>query len=221
MLCGLFGKLAAKRDFVAVSVPREFLRVWEPWIDEGMAEGRKRFEHEEWKQAFLSAPIWRFWLGSGLCGDVFAGALMPSVDALGRLFPLTLMVKPGDGERFESPDVDSRDGWFEQVEEVLLATLDPLTPFETTLSRLAGLRPIEEPGALQTSAESHAAVIFAALRREHSDLPGPAATFWWTMGGADCAPLATLQRSMPPPRAFADMLTTRIAHRPRMDVRHG
>ncbi|SFK33382.1 type VI secretion system-associated protein TagF [Methylocapsa palsarum] len=217
MVCGLFGKLAAKRDFVALSVPREFLRVWEPWIDEGMATGRKRFQPGEWEQAFLSAPIWRFWLGSSLCGDAFTGALMPSVDALGRLFPLTLTLKQGDGERFESPDVDSRDDWFERVEEFLLATLDPRTPFETTLSRLADLP--SAPGDPETSAENHASAIFAALRREHRDLPVSAATFWWTMGGSNCAPLATLQRSMPPPRAFADMLTTGLAHPPRAEAR--
>lgn len=227
MRCGLFGKLAAKRDFVAVSAPREFLRVWEPWIDQGMATGRKQFDPDEWEQAFLSAPIWRFWLGSSLCGDAFAGALMPSIDALGRLFPLTLMVKPGDGESLESPDVDSRDEWFERAEEVLLATLDPRTPFETTLSRLPGLQAVKGPrtiggsGGPRTSAESHAAAIFASLRLENRDLPVSAATFWWTMGGADCAPLAALRRSMPPPKAFADMLTTRIAHQSGTDVRRG
>lgn len=32
MSAGLFGKLPAKRDFIAANAPRRFLEVWEPWI---------------------------------------------------------------------------------------------------------------------------------------------------------------------------------------------
>ena len=32
MRCGLFGKLGAKRDFIALATPRSFLEAWEPWV---------------------------------------------------------------------------------------------------------------------------------------------------------------------------------------------
>ena len=32
MRCSLFGKLAAKRDFIEQFAPREFLNAWEPWM---------------------------------------------------------------------------------------------------------------------------------------------------------------------------------------------
>ena len=40
----------------------------------------------------MSAPIWRFTLSPGLAGpSAMLGALMPSVDRVGRMFPLTLV----------------------------------------------------------------------------------------------------------------------------------
>ena len=67
MQCGLFGKLPTKRDFIAHQAPREFLDVWEPWMQGGISASRHELG-DDWQQAFLTAPIWRFWLGAELCG---------------------------------------------------------------------------------------------------------------------------------------------------------
>ena len=88
MRCGLYGKLPAKRDFVAISAPREFLAVWEPWLQGSISASRLALGNS-WQAVFLRAPIWRFWLGAGLSGNTIAGAFMPSVDGVGRYFPLT------------------------------------------------------------------------------------------------------------------------------------
>ncbi len=65
MPCGLFGKLPAKRDFIAIAVPRAVLNAWEPWIQEGLSASRLALG-DTWIEAYLRAPIWRFWLGAGL-----------------------------------------------------------------------------------------------------------------------------------------------------------
>src|SRR5687767_13437663 len=88
MAKGLYGKLHAKRDFVAIGVPRGFLTCWEPWLQGAMSASRDDLA-QGWQDAFLTAPIWRFWLGSALCGSPVLGAIMPSVDGVGRCFPLT------------------------------------------------------------------------------------------------------------------------------------
>ena len=45
---------------------------------------------EDWLAAFLEAPVWRFVLSAGLCGERAAlGLMLPSVDRAGRYFPLT------------------------------------------------------------------------------------------------------------------------------------
>ena len=204
MRCGLFGKLPAKRDFVAIAAPRAFLRLWEPWLEKGLAAGRAGNAEGDFADAFNTAPIWRFWLGPALCGQAIAGAFMPSVDALGRMFPLTLIAS---GDDLAPPDVDPREAWFAQVEDFLLDALDPGTPFETMVARLEALGK-KETGA-DAQARDSSARAFAAMRAAQPDCPAQAATFWWTIGGADCAPLAMIQLAMPAPAPFADMLSRR------------
>ena len=40
MRCSLFGKLPAKRDFIALFAPRHFLDIWEPWQQASIAASR-------------------------------------------------------------------------------------------------------------------------------------------------------------------------------------
>jgi len=45
----------------------------------------------EWLPAWLEAPVWRFALTPGACGpDAVIGLWMPSVDRVGRYYPLTI-----------------------------------------------------------------------------------------------------------------------------------
>ncbi|ACK51797.1 type VI secretion-associated protein, BMA_A0400 family [Methylocella silvestris BL2] len=206
MRCGLYGKLPSKRDFIAVSAPRAFLRLWEPWIEQGLAFGRARGSEEEWAEAFNSAPIWRFWLGPALCGEAFIGALMPSVDAIGRMYPLTLIGVASDKEeKVDPPDVDPRELWFASVEQLLLDALDPEAPFPTLLARLKTL--CASP-ALDENAAALAGA-FAQMRAELQDCAPGEASFWWTIGGPAFPPLVLAQIGMPPESAFADMLSRR------------
>lgn len=207
MRCGLFGKLPSKRDFIALSAPRAFLRVFEPWLEAGLTEGREHGAIDDWTAAFNSAPIWRFWLGPALCGEAFTGAFMPSVDGLGRMFPLALIGASAGANPLEPPDVDPRDQWFAEVEELLLDALDPNASFETIVARLGAL--CEAPA---TRHENALARMFAAMRLEQPDCPADAATFWWTIGGADCPPLALMHKAMPAPATFADMMSRRQTH---------
>jgi type VI secretion system protein ImpM len=230
MRCGLFGKLPAKRDFIAVSAPRSFLRLWEPWLEKGLTEARAHVAEDDFAAAYNSAPIWRFWLGPALCGKAFAGALMPSVDALGRMFPLTLIGAAANAAAPEPPDVDPRELWFAAVEALLLDALDPNAPLESLVKRLDGLggdfgsahrskqaslraKTLPEGDDIATRADaaedSALGMMFKAKRGEQPGCPPEAATFWWTIGGGECPPLAMMHQSMPAPATFADMLSRR------------
>src|SRR3954453_16484472 len=135
MRCGLFGKLTAKRDFIALFAPRAFLDAWEPWMQSGIAASRDLLGGG-WQQAFLSAPIWRFWLGSDICGATVAGVFMPSLDRVGRYYPLTLFAYADPGVSIMPPDIDAQNDWFHAAEEYLLTTLDKNASFEQTSSVL-------------------------------------------------------------------------------------
>ena len=65
MQCGLFGKLPVKRDFVAINLPRGLLTLWENWLQASVAASREVLGRD-WQDTFLTAPIWRFWLGQDL-----------------------------------------------------------------------------------------------------------------------------------------------------------
>ncbi len=96
MPCGLFGKLPAKRDFIALNAPSDFLAVYEKWLQGGLTASRLELGNR-WQEAYLNAPIWRFWLGGAHGGQTVAGAFMPSVDGVGRYFPLTVFAAASPG----------------------------------------------------------------------------------------------------------------------------
>jgi len=81
---GVFGKLASQGDFVTRRLPPAFVQTWDTWLQEGMQALRERCG-DAWLDGYLHAPVWRFALAPGMCG-----VLLPSVDRVGRHFPLTL-----------------------------------------------------------------------------------------------------------------------------------
>ena len=224
MQCGLYGKLPTKRDFIAIQAPREFLAVWEPWMQGGLSASRHALG-DSWQQTFLTAPIWRFWLGAELCGRTVLGAFMSSLDGVGRYFPLTLLAFPDEGAAIPPPEFDAQDGWFAVAEEFLLSTLEDTTTFEAVTAGLERLvNPSDDPlvarrndmvefkdGLIAQLHQRALSDVFASLRIADYANVYAAATFWWTIGGEGFQPLAMSSRRMPPPFQFTQMLTGRFA----------
>ncbi len=220
MRCGLFGKLPAKRDFVAVAAPRAFLRLVEPWLERGLTESRKRLPPEEWARAFASAPAWRFWLSEEMCHKPVLGALVPSMDACGRMFPLTLFCVAEGRESISPPGLDPHGEWFERAEAFLAASVDQRAAFEATPHALNGLAALGDPAAPARVDDRRADD--EALRRRIAHLiaerktEGLASrTVWWTLEADPREPLVRVEAEMPDPVAFAQMLTVR--HVPRAE----
>ncbi len=224
MRCALFGKLASKRDFVAVQAPRRFLDVWEPWIQSSMSASRQELGNA-WQAAYLKAPIWRFWLGEDLCGTTTMGAFMPSVDGIGRYFPLTAIASAEEGEAIPPPETDPQADWFAATEDFLLSTLDHRVTYEAIadgLVRLA-LPFAEQPSGTEdlvalpegmiafVASERSFADAFASMRRASPAKVCSSSTFWWTIGGEGFKPAALSARGMPDPFLFTEMLTGRFA----------
>ena len=87
---GLFGKLPARGDFVRLGLPDSFVAPWDAWCQRVLAGSRERLG-AAWLKTWLGAPVWRFALPAGQCGPNAAlGLILPSVDRVGRYFPLTL-----------------------------------------------------------------------------------------------------------------------------------
>ncbi len=87
---GFFGKLPARGDFVSRRLDHKFRAGFDEWLQKSIAISQRQLG-EGWLPAYLNAPIWRFVLGPDLCGEAPAiGVMMPSVDRVGRYFPLVL-----------------------------------------------------------------------------------------------------------------------------------
>jgi type VI secretion system protein ImpM len=225
MQCSLYGKLPAKRDFIAIGAPRDFLNAWEPWLQGGVSASRTTLG-EKWQSAFLTAPIWRFWLGADICGKSVIGAFMSSLDGVGRYFPLTLFARADENAAIPPPELGLQDDWFNAAEEFLMSTLDQNTTFEAITASLGELAaPFQEfpkPPAQDMMVESDGTVVMQAGARSVADLFGSirnidhakvyaASTFWWTIGGEGFVPVAFCGKRMPDPFLFAAMLTGEFA----------
>jgi type VI secretion system protein ImpM len=224
MRCSLFGKLGAKRDFIALATPRRFLETWEPWVQACMSASRHQLG-DQWQNAFLTAPVWRFWLGADISGATVIGAIMPSVDGVGRYYPLTLLAAADPSYSIPPPDLNTQDQWFAVVEEFMLSTLDQASSFDDISTALDTLPAPLIEATISSSAEILAVgdtmvgIITAGktfqdsllmLRRSnHESLA--AASFWWTEGGGSFPPMALCSRGMPDPFRYSNMLTGRLA----------
>jgi type VI secretion system protein ImpM len=90
LLPGWYGKLPGMGDFAHRRVPHEFRQAWDRWLQNGLLQLRGR--HADWTERYLKAPLWCFVLGDGVIGEPsWIGVLMPSVDSVGRYFPITIV----------------------------------------------------------------------------------------------------------------------------------
>jgi type VI secretion system protein ImpM len=221
MACALYGKLPSKRDFVAVAVPRRVLDVLEPWLQGGISASRLSLG-DAWQSTFLRAPIWRFWLGAEVCGGVTAaGAFMPSVDGVGRYFPLVVLCCAEGSDSIPPPDLDPQDAWFEKAENLLLSALADGATFEGVTDALQNLPPAfahlraEPPGGMVRLPDGTILIPASpaslpgrldAIRVEDYARAYATRTVWWSVGGEDFPPLALVAQRMPAPSVFTTLL---------------
>ena len=120
---GFFGKLPGRGDFIGRHLPRSFLEPWDAWLQAAIAASRQQLG-ESWRNYYCTSPIWRFALGPGLCGPAaYAGILMPSMDRVGRYYPLVIAAALAP----EWPLLTlpaSAGAWFRQAEQLALSGLD-------------------------------------------------------------------------------------------------
>jgi type VI secretion system protein ImpM len=216
MSYSVFGKLPAKRDFVAIDWPSSVLRPWETWLQGVVASSRQGLG-VAWTLAFLKAPIWRFWCGSEVLGRSLTGALMPSVDGVGRYFPLTVAAIAPEAARFLPPSRDEGAVRFGALEDLMLTALDPDCDFDGFLGQLRAIaRPKAVPASTAPRGEAFvgggpaAATLAGRLadaQRRAEAAAVEAMSVWWTVGGEGIAPVAVNTRGLPTAGLFTAMLT--------------
>ncbi len=98
---GWHGKLPSLGDFASRRLDADFIEAWDGWLAAGLLALRQA-RAEGWLDAYLGSPSWRFLLMPGVLPgaagtQAWCGVLMPSVDRVGRYFPLTLALPLGPG----------------------------------------------------------------------------------------------------------------------------
>ncbi|MGQ0546838.1 MAG: type VI secretion system-associated protein TagF [Betaproteobacteria bacterium] len=120
---GWYGKMPAAGDFIARRLPASFSEPWDRWLQAAMTGSRERLG-EAWSDAFLSMPPWRFVLAPGIVSrNAWAGLMVPSVDAVGRYFPLTVASALPEERLDAVATVLAATPWFEDIEAIALSAL--------------------------------------------------------------------------------------------------
>lgn len=136
---GAYGKIPAAGDFLRLNVSVPFLRAWDPWMQELLVSGRRVYGETEFDSLYMTAPIWRFTLSAGLVGpQKMLGVLMPSVDRVGRRFPLTIVGALDTSTAAVMHHLQEAE-LFAALEDLALSALDDEMTAEVFSERLAGL----------------------------------------------------------------------------------
>lgn len=218
-MTGFFGKVPSHGDFVTRGLTRAFTDVWDTWLQTCIAESKTQLA-DSWLDVYLTSPIWRFGLAPGLCGaDGWAGILMPSVDRVGRYFPLTIVTPlPQDTQPLQLPGGAS--AWFDAMEGIALRSLDDdrfeanaLQEAIAAVGELAlGTMRVGAPGAagggkwslLVRGAAAHesAAAVAHALVQQRA----PRYSVFWTGGAEGSESAVAVTAELPEPARFIDLL---------------
>ena len=223
---GLYGKLHTHGDFVSRRLPQEFVSPWDEWLQGGIAEC-KVVLGSAWESIYRDAPVWRFLLAPGACGDsAWAGIVQPSVDRVGRYFPLTIAAAL-------PPDTDAlctlfaAASWYSEVEREAAVTFEGIGSLDDLDSRLEGLMfpadclvaavdadedtlPIAERvfSAMKVSLRNDNVscdAAKAALGLEQVAV-GPWDCLWMNTGSSHLEPVLLVTKALPAPRYFCALL---------------
>lgn len=189
---GWYGKLPTLGDFASRRLEPAFIEPWDHWLGSSLAAQREQLG-EAWLDAYLASPVWRFVLMPGVLEQVpgaLAGVLMPSVDKVGRYFPLTV-VKRLDHLPHSAQQLEGLLGWLQRVEDLAVDALHEDWDIETLDNALAALPPPVAPAEpthealslAEAIASGGAFVDIAALRRR-ADL---AVLLWDALAGTPTA----------------------------------
>lgn len=124
LIPGWFGKIPSIGDFISRRLPVHFIEMWDKWLQTSIAYSHTQLGEQYWLKLYLVSPIWRFILLPGICGNsLWTGILMPSIDRVGRHFPLTiaLPLEPHADCLFTAL---SAQHWYKSVENQALTVLN-------------------------------------------------------------------------------------------------
>lgn len=201
---GFHGKLPVRGDFVTRGLPSALVDVLDAWLQDGIAASRDALG-PAWLDRYLTSPIWHLALDGGIAGESpVAALLIPSVDAVGRYFPLLVAAPLGTG-----CGLLATSRWRRRAEDAALFALQEAESLDAVEQTVAALGPPEP----ETVAMPECACVTMAeemLRTRHQER----LAILWTEGTESIAPLLLADGDLPCPAAFTSLFD---GDRPRLD----
>lgn len=185
---GFFGKIPQAGDFVGTGLPRAFETQLDNWLRAAMRESQAALGRD-WLDVFLVTPVWRFALGPGVAGaEPVVGVMMPSVDRVGRYFPLVIAIARPDLMDNDTLALCDDRPFFDAAEALVLSCLNaPAVPAD--LSQAVASLPVtdlHEYGAPDPSA--------------------PPMGYWWTASDDN---RSHITEGLPPPEDFSKLFLSK------------
>lgn len=228
---GFYGKLPCRGDFMQRRAPQGFVDGWDAWLQECLHASRQQLG-ERWLDLYLTSPVWRFVLAEGICGEsAYAGVMLPSVDRVGRYFPLTLISPLQPGSCLLEAACGTGRAWFDAVEELALRALDAsdldVEAFDAEVDGLPGLGAsaalgesnqlmelVGQSAFARGGAAWHISMLGETPQRAVNALASielqktfrPCA-LWWTQGSEAVQPGWLVTSGLPTPSGYVAMLS--------------
>jgi type VI secretion system protein ImpM len=229
MEVGLYGKLPSHGDFLRRRTSDAFVDRWDTWLQGCMTASRSALG-ERWLDVYLTSPAWRFVCAPGTCGSAAVlGVMVPSVDRVGRYFPLTLVAELPDDVSVIAAATDAAP-FFERAERLLIETLaTDDVDFETFDERVVDLGDelalaMQQKVVLDDAAAGilngdgaaywqvpigstgQLAPVFGQLLSQRLSALYAPLVVWWTEGSSIVEPSCLIAKGLPHPDMFGALL---------------
>ena len=225
---GLFGKLPSHGDFLRRRVPDAFVDAWDSWLRECLQASHTALG-DRWLDLYLTSPAWRFICAAGTCGpDPVIGLMVPSVDRVGRYFPLTLVATlPAEINPIIAATASA--AFFDSAEQLIIETLatdeidfdafdSQVIMLGESLESILPPRVVLDPAAaavlndgsqlwqVPIGSTADIAPTFAQLLSQRLSTLYEPLMLWWTEGSSPVEPSCLVSRGLPHPNSFVALL---------------
>jgi type VI secretion system protein ImpM len=229
MHVGFYGKLPSHGDFLRRRVSDAFVDAWDGWLRECLASSRTVLG-AQWLDVYLTSPAWRFVCAPGACGPAAVmGLLAPSVDQVGRYFPLTIVAElPEDvclvtaaagSARFldsaeqlvietlaaDPVDFDRFDQGVAALEQDFAAAV-PRPPILLDPAAVSVLEETPQAWQLPMGASFHLPSAFEQLLSLQLEAKFRPLVLWWTDGSSVVEPSWLILKGLPGPSLYPAFL---------------
>jgi len=216
---GVHGKLPQQSDFLTRNLPMSFIAGWDDWMQRSLLSSQQALGNR-WLDIYLTSPIWRFVLSSGVLDQqVWAGVMVPSVDKVGRYYPLVL-AQPLAAEVVPTALLVEAGDWFSGLEALAIAILQDDLPLAEVGHKLQQLAPWSSPQPPAQGSWQAGRPLAMGLADDGNPVHGyvpllhamllqrfPSYSLWSSSGSERMTPAQLISGYLPAPQCYTSLLT--------------